>query len=308
MSEIIQKKEISRLCFGTWGIAGSTSNSPAYGFVDLQDSLTILEKAIFEYGIDFFDTSPAYSEGKAEELLGYFNQRKNIKICTKVGRWNLSDKPNWDIARSSLSLRASKKRLKQDTLDIVLIHSPEESDIEKIKFLYEFLLNAKASGEIKELGISLKSPENWETFRQFDFSYVQVNFNLLDVRALKYFCEWHSRGIKVLGRGPYASGILTNKEIDFKNRIDHRSRWNSSLKNLLYKNRELLIQKFPSISIEKLDEIALQFVCSFDNIAHIVVSILTLEDLVKNVATVSLVWPKHINRMDLIDTALNYFQ
>lgn len=301
-----KKNKSPKLCFGTWGIAGSTPKSPAYGAVEINNSKKILEAAVFDYGIDFFDTSPSYSEGKAEELLGWLNKKKNLKVCTKVGRQNLTDIPDWEIRSSKFSIEGSMKRLKKDYLEMVSIHSPDINDIEKIKYLAEFLFSLKEDGLIGKIGISLKAPSDWEIFRNLEFSFVQVNFNLLDVRSLKYFAEWDFNKIEILARGPFASGILTNSQINFEDKIDHRSRWNIGLRASLFENRKKLIEKFPSISIDELDKVSLQFVYSFKSISYIVISILTLQELQKNVFSLKSVWPDKINRNELIDAALSF--
>jgi aryl-alcohol dehydrogenase-like predicted oxidoreductase len=297
---------VSRICFGTWGLAGSTANSPAYGAVDLQDSKRLLEVAINEYGINFFDTSPAYSEGVAEELLGHFSKVHNLIICTKVGRLNLSESPNWKVDVAKQSLEKSFIRLKREHIDIVLLHSPELEDLENIGFLYEYLLELKSKGLIGQIGISLKSPLHWEKFKIFDFDFIQTNFNLLDVRAYVYFPEWESKKIKVLTRGPFASGILTNKNIDFQDKSDHRSRWNKDLRNLLTQNRLLLTEKFPTIQ-NNLEEVALKFVDSFQNITSIVVSIMSRDELSRNVSNSSKDWKFEFTPEDLLKNAQTYF-
>ena len=58
--------KISKIGFGCWGLSGDT-----YGKISKKKSLSLLKFA-YKKGINFFDTSSNYGNGKVEKILGEF--------------------------------------------------------------------------------------------------------------------------------------------------------------------------------------------------------------------------------------------
>ena len=92
-------------------------------------------------GINYFDTSESYVNGKGEETLGKIFQelqepRQNYVISTKI--WNSPDpsmntKANTNRKHVRVSIRNCLKRLQMDYIDIVFAHGyDEETTIEEI--------------------------------------------------------------------------------------------------------------------------------------------------------------------------------
>ena len=163
--------------FVTLGKTGITVNKNGFGALPIQrisieESSKLLQKA-YEKGIAFFDTARFYTD--SEEKIGYAlsGVRDKIYIASKT----MTTKPEefWQQLHTSLKL------LKTDYLDIYQFHNPSFCPKpEDGTGLYEAMLEAKAKGMIKHIGITnhrlpvaIEAAESglYETI-QFPFSYL----------------------------------------------------------------------------------------------------------------------------------------
>lgn len=135
----------------TLGRTGITVNRNGFGALPVQrasvdEAVKILRKA-YDNGINFFDTARAYSDSEMKIGLALSDVRENIIIATKTMAKNVKD--FWDQLETSLSL------LKTDYIDIYQFHNPnfcpKPGDGTG---LYEAMLEAKAQGKIKHIGIT----------------------------------------------------------------------------------------------------------------------------------------------------------
>ena len=221
--------EVSEIGFGTWGLGGNS-----YGPVDDAVAMDALRCA-FDAGLTFYDTSDLYGNGHSEELLGTSlrNVRNKIVICTKVGllpHTGFEMPSDFSPRHIRAGLEASLKRLQTDYVDLYLLHSPTLEILRQDERITATLRELKSSGKIRFYGISARSPdEALAATREFDFSAVQVNFNLIDQRAIDngFLAYAAEKQIGVIARTPLCFGYLTGKltgKITFKG-IDHRSNW-----------------------------------------------------------------------------------
>ena len=114
--------------------------------ISIEDASILLKKA-YDSGINFFDTARAYTD--SEEKIGYAlsEVRNHITIATKTAA----------IDKKSLfaDLETSLKKLKTDVIDIYQLHNPPElPDYDDPDGLYQGLLEAKANGMIRFLGLT----------------------------------------------------------------------------------------------------------------------------------------------------------
>ena len=161
----------------TLGSTGITVNRNGFGALPIQrvsdeEAVKILRKA-YDNGITFFDTARGYSDSEHKIGLALFDVRDKIVIATKT----MASTPEefWKHLETSLSL------LKTDYIDIYQFHTPvfcpKPGDGSG---LYEAMLEAKAQGKIRHIGITnhrLHVAEEavnsglYETL-QFPFSYL----------------------------------------------------------------------------------------------------------------------------------------
>lgn len=161
----------------TLGSTGITVNRNGFGAlpvqrVSVEEAVRLLRKA-FENGIRFFDTARSYSDSEMKIGLALSDVRDQIYIATKTPSTTVEG--FWKDLETSLSL------LKTDYIDIYQFHNPafcpKPGDGTG---LYEAMLEAKAQGKIRHIGITnhrLAVAEEavdsglYETL-QFPFSYL----------------------------------------------------------------------------------------------------------------------------------------
>jgi D-threo-aldose 1-dehydrogenase len=78
----------------------------------------------FQAGINWIDTAPLYGQGRSEEALGWllaeFKERPYLSTKVNLDPAQLTDIPG-EIERS---VRASLKRLRRDSVDLLQLHNP----------------------------------------------------------------------------------------------------------------------------------------------------------------------------------------
>lgn len=223
--------EVSEIGFGAWGIGGTQSGSRAYGPTDDKISRKALRKAI-DVGITFYDTSPLYGYGHSEELIGSTlkDVRQNIIIASKVGFVNFKGEQDFSPQYIRSSIESSLCRLQTDCIDVFQLHYPPIDLLRHDSRIIETLESLKQEGKIRVVGISAKtSEESLMAIEQFNFKSVQVNFNLVDQRALDngLFKKCEEYGVGVIGRTPLCFGFLTGQynATDSYDPSDHRGLW-----------------------------------------------------------------------------------
>ena len=114
-----------------------------------------------ELGINFIDTAPAY--GNSEERLGQLMTNPNDwVIMTKVGEIFENGQSSFDFSaeHTRMSVERSLKRLKRESLDMVLVHSNgDDMHIINNEGALEELDRLKEKGLIQSYGMSTKTVE-----------------------------------------------------------------------------------------------------------------------------------------------------
>ena len=140
----------------TLGSTGITTPQNAFGAlpvqrVNMETAVEILRRA-YDGGMTFFDTARAYSdsEEKMGEAFGSSNnkyKRENIFIATK----STAETPE----KLKADLETSLKNLRTDYIDIYQLHCVKQCYRPGDGTgLYETLLEAKAQGKIRHIGIT----------------------------------------------------------------------------------------------------------------------------------------------------------
>ena len=125
------------------------------------EMIALLHRA-FELGINLFDTSPGYGDGRSERILGQALRelpRDDIVVSTKIAlAGSMPGEPAKLLDRSEVArlVNASLERLQLDYMDVMLMavaDQPENFD-RVIEELIPELLNQKQQGKIRFLGSS----------------------------------------------------------------------------------------------------------------------------------------------------------
>jgi aryl-alcohol dehydrogenase-like predicted oxidoreductase len=210
--------EVSEIGFGNW-----TMTTGWWGSYTEAEAIA-LHKEGFEAGMTFFDTSNAYAEGYAEEVLAKAlgDKRDQIVIGTKFGydleatdtRRGQQERPHkTDVASVRRDLDDSLRRLNTDYIDIWQLHNPRMAHLDDDE-LYDFLEEAKQAGKIRHHGIALGPKIGWleegvHGMHRRDLAAVQMIYNLLEQDpGRELLVAARETDTRMIVRVPHSSGML----------------------------------------------------------------------------------------------------
>ena len=193
----------------TLGSTGITVPQNAFGALPIQrisaeDAAGLLKKA-YEGGMRFFDTARAYSDSEEKMGLGLSDVRENIYIASKTAA--KTPEGFWKDLETTLH------NLKTDYLDIYQFHCADRVFAPGDGTgMYEAMLEAKAQGKIRHIGITahkigiaedIIESGLYETL-QFPFSYLSADREL----ALVENCRKHNMGF--IAMKALSGGLINN--------------------------------------------------------------------------------------------------
>ena len=219
MNEVLKKRRIGNtdLFVTELGMGGAPLGrvSPEKASQSLRES--------FNQGIRYLDTAPLYGTGTSEKFFGNFLSnldRQNFVLSTKVGRL-IKDTGNevnitFNYKRDEIlrSIEESLKRLDMDSIDIALIHDPDDHYDLALNEAFPTLDKLRSEGVIKAIGAGMNQWEMLADFARnadFDCFLVAGRYTLLDHTALNELMPLClERGISLILGGPYNSGVLAS--------------------------------------------------------------------------------------------------
>lgn len=281
--------EVSEIGFGTWGLGGNVNGAIAYGPTDDQESKLALRHA-YGLGVTFYDASDFYGYGHSERLLGEAlkDVRHKVVIATKVGLLDASGAQDFSPKHIRQSIEASLKRLQTDYIDLYQLHNPTMEVLSQDETILSTLHSLKKEGKVRALGISLRAPDDGlVAITKFGFKAIQVNFNLVDQRALENglfdLCEREDVGVIV--RTPLCFGFLTgaySAESKFAS-SDHRSRWSPRQIARWASAHRLFAAVLVEHEKQTHAQIALRFCLSYRSVSTVIPGMLTKTEVEENV-------------------------
>lgn len=191
-----------------------------------------LQNQAFDLGVNFFDSAPAYGNGRAERVLGRTIReigRDKLVVSTKFG-YNLEADPGeegshrerkQDFSPAFLrrELEGSLERLGIDCIDLWQAHNLKLEHF--TDELFDTLDALVREGKIRHWGVALGPAIGWreeghKAFLERDAAVVQTVFNLYEQDPGREFCRiaaHRGRG-GVIARVPTNSGILDEEFSD----------------------------------------------------------------------------------------------
>ena len=152
------------------------------------------------HGVNYFDTSPAYCQGRSETATGIAlsrHPRDKYFIATKLSNFNPE---TWPLEESQEMFRNSLKELKVDYVDYLLLHGVGmgADGVEEFNGRYmdngllDWLVEQKEAGKIRNLGFSYHGDIavfdallEWHDAGDYHWDFVQIELNYLDWRHAK---------------------------------------------------------------------------------------------------------------------------
>lgn len=278
---------VSAIGFGGWGIGGRTAGATSYGATDDAVSRRALARA-FERGITFFDTSPAYGDGRSERLIGetFKGRRDRVVIATKTGYRSWAAAPDYSPAAIRASVEDSLARLATDYIDLLQLHNAPAELLRAEPAIVAALEGLKRSGEIRAWGVSAKRPEDGAAaIRDCGAAVVQANLNMLDVRAITGGLAEAALAAKAgfVARTPLCFGFLGNRAAAAFAPGDHRAAWSARQIARWREGADIMFTRAAPAAAERAST-ALRFCLSVPAVACAIPGILTPEEADRNAA------------------------
>jgi aryl-alcohol dehydrogenase-like predicted oxidoreductase len=216
---------VTELAVGTFGLSGD-----GYGAVSHDEAKATLEKAL-DMGITLFETADAYGAGKMELLLGELTAGlPGVTVVTKVGidRATAPPKRRFEKEYLEAAIVRSAKRLKQEALDVLLLHHPSD-DLLLQGGVGVMMRDFVQRGLIKHWGCAVTSHDVGQFAIAEGAKVIELAYNLTHVRALNRMTgDVMVERTGVLARSVLSYGLFSgmwNKEREFPEG-DHRTeRW-----------------------------------------------------------------------------------
>ena len=155
-------------------------------------------------GINYIDTARGYTV--SEEYLGYALEgiREHFVIATK------------SMARTKEAMAAdidqSLQNLRTDYIDLYQIHNPSPAQLDQVMApggALEALLEAKAAGKIRHIGLTAHSMEVFQTALEQDWvETFMFPYNIVETQAEKLIAECAKRNIGFIDMKPLAGGAI----------------------------------------------------------------------------------------------------
>jgi aryl-alcohol dehydrogenase-like predicted oxidoreductase len=284
---------------------------------DDRGSIRTLLKA-FDHGINFYDTSDNYSQGKSERLIGqaFKDRRKYVVIASKVGtsysslgglalrirpllrpvsqilhpirarlnRMRYSQRhKDFSTKHLTEAIHESLKRLQTDYLDLYQLHNPPLSILQKGDF-YGTLEKLKAQGKIRYYGVSCATVHDALLCLKYPgFSSIQVTINLLDQEAVtKLLPLAKEEKLAVIARVPLAQGLLTNIQKETKAEQIAKNQRELEYRKSRVKKFQFLVKKDRTLA-----QAALQFVLQLDGVSVVIPGMTKQKHLEENLGALT---------------------
>ncbi len=210
-----------------------------------QEMVNRLVDTAIENGVNYFDTSPVYCQGKSEKATGIAlsrHPRESYYIATKLSNFN----PTTQSKAASIEMyENSMKELQTDYIDYMLLHAVGGGGLETLNQRYidngmlDFLLKEREAGRIKNLGFSYHG--DIEVFDyllskhdEYKWDFVQIQLNYMDwkhtpdeeplsTNANYLYQELAKRGIPAVIMEPLLGGRLSKVPDHIANRLKQRN-------------------------------------------------------------------------------------
>lgn len=175
----------------------------------------IVQRAL-QLGVNFFDTSNSYNQGRSEAILGEVTSahRGTTYISTKVGvPVETNDFPHREFSSKTIltEVEHSLRRLRRDAIDMYMLHSPSVKQLETDDWATA-IDKLKAQGKVRYFGISTDDHQSGILAIERGADLLQIEYHLLDASAEERLLPLaKERNVGIMVRMPLARGLLTGK-------------------------------------------------------------------------------------------------
>ncbi len=196
-----------------------------------QETVNALVDTAIAYGVNYFDTSPAYCKGFSERATGIAlkrHPREKFYIATKLSNFAPE---TWSREASLKMYHNSFKELQVDKIDYMLLHAIGMGGMEALHGRYldngvlDFLVEEREAGRIGNLGFSYHGDIKVFDYLlslhdKYKWDFVQIQLNYLDWKHAReinprntdaeyLYAELEKRGIPAVIMEPLLGGRLS---------------------------------------------------------------------------------------------------
>ena len=222
------KDKVSLLGYGMMRLPSKTENQDDYD----QEMINQQVDYAIEHGVNYFDTSPVYCQGKSEARTGIAlsrHKRSEYYVATKLSNFN----PATQSREASIEMyKNSMKQLQVDYIDYYLLHSIGGGGMGAFETRYmengmlDYLVEERKAGRIRNLGFSYHGDIavfdtllSWHDKYHWDFVQIELNYldwdyadeiNSRNTDASYLYAELQKRGIPSVIMEPLLGGRLAN--------------------------------------------------------------------------------------------------
>ena len=222
------KDKVSLLGYGMMRLPSKTENQDDYD----QEMINRQVDYAIEHGVNYFDTSPVYCQGKSEACTGIAlsrHKRSEYYVATKLSNFN----PANQSREASIEMyKNSMKQLQVDYIDYYLLHSIGGGGMGAFETRYmengmlDYLVEERKAGRIRNLGFSYHGDIavfdtllSWHDKYHWDFVQIELNYldwdyadeiNSRNTDASYLYAELQKRGIPSVIMEPLLGGRLAN--------------------------------------------------------------------------------------------------
>jgi aryl-alcohol dehydrogenase-like predicted oxidoreductase len=166
---------------------------------------TLLHDAI-DAGLNVIDTAECYADSEEKIGRALSGRRGDFHLFTKCGHPDgAGTTANWQPDSLLASMERSLKRLKTDHVDLIQLHSCDESELVKGDVIAA-LQTMKAKGQTRYIGYSGDGPEAVYAIECGAFDSLQTSVNIADQEAIELTLELaRKRGVGVIAKRPIAN-------------------------------------------------------------------------------------------------------
>jgi len=214
---------VSEVGLGCWQIGW------CWGDVSEIEARALIKKSL-DKGVNFFDTSDTYGDGRSEKFLSEIKKitKEKVYITTKLGRRIRGTNYPKGYKQNPMEefIDRSLKNLDTECIDLLQLHCPP-STICSNSETYELMNEFVKKGKIANYGVSVWTiSDALEAIKFKNVKSIQLVFNIFRQKPIDHFLkEAKKKNVAVIARGPVASGLLTgyiNKNTKFPEN-DHRN-------------------------------------------------------------------------------------
>lgn len=171
--------------------------------IDAEGTKALMHR-LLEAGVNYIDTARGYTV--SEEYLGYALEgiREHFILATK-GRATTKEDMLADIEKSLHNLRT-------DYIDLYQFHNPSPAALEQILApggAMEGMLEARAAGKIRHIGVTTHSVELFARFVEMDWvETIMFPYNIVENQAEELIAKCAEKGIGFICMKPLAGGAI----------------------------------------------------------------------------------------------------